>query len=99
MTTTRKLRSLVVLTALGEGNSEVEVSRIGLDEYYDESCELIDSSSYRAAKGIRTIKGEIHDPEGRLSQSFENRYNSLGDLVRSRAVHADGTITEQVLDP
>lgn len=68
-----------------------------VDEYYDRSSELIDSSSYRQSKGVGVVRGKIYDAKGRLVQSFENHYDDDGSLRRNRTVHDDGSVTEQVI--
>jgi hypothetical protein len=93
------LRNVVLLTAFGDMTECIEEARLSIDEYYEESHELIDSSGYRCTKSIRVVKGEIYNDRGRLVQSFESQYNEAGILTRNRTVHEDGSVTEQVPQP
>ena len=95
----QRLRNVVVLTAFGDVNERIEEVRLSVDEYYEESHELIDSGVYRRTKNIRIIKGEIYNDRARLVQSFESQYNDAGVMTRNRTVHEDGSVTEQVPQP
>jgi hypothetical protein len=92
---TRNPSNLVILTAFGDANECIEKIRLSVDEYYEESSELIDSSNYRRVRKIKSINGEIYNEGGQLVQSFQNRYNDAGVLTHNRTVHDDGSITEQ----
>jgi hypothetical protein len=92
-------KNIVVLTAFGSLDERIEEIRLSIDDYYEESSELIDSSSYRRMKKIQFINGEIYNSKGRLIQSFENRYNDAGALTWNRTVHEDGSVTEQAIEP
>ena len=75
----------------------VEQADFSVEDYYDGSCELIDSNEYRERRGIRVLTGEIFDLKGRVDQSFETSYSERGEIVRSRAVFADGQVIEKIL--
>jgi hypothetical protein len=91
----KKPRNEARITAFAEDGKLVREIRLSLDEYYEDGIELIDSSVSRQKSGIRSVKGELLDGQGRLTQQFENQYDATGRLVHSRAVHDDGTISEQ----
>jgi hypothetical protein len=93
----RNLSNLVILTAFGDANECIEEARLSVDEYYEESSKLIDSSDYRRVKKIKNINGKIYNDDGQLVQSFQNRYNDAGVLTHNRIVHDDGSITEQTI--
>jgi hypothetical protein len=90
----KRPKSVVLLDAYTANEVLVEHAELSIHDYYDESPRLVDDSNYRAVQGIRHIAGKIYDSSGTLKQSFDSYYNELGEYVRSRAVHDDGTITE-----
>lgn len=90
-----KRRGRVILVALTVSESVVDEQDLSVEDYYDGGCELIDSSEYRASRGVRVVKGEIYDPKGNLDQRFENRYSEAGALIGSRSVFADGQVIER----
>ncbi len=89
-----KIRSRVILIAADANGNLVEEIDIPFEAYYDDGVSVVDSEDYRTAKGIRKLSGKIYDSKGNLQQSFENEYSTDGALAKSRAVHADGTVTE-----
>jgi hypothetical protein len=90
----RKHRSEVVLVLYGSGDQALDELIIPYDEFYDASPPVIDSSDYRARLGVLRVTGEIYNSKGELQSHFETFYDNKGKHVRSRAVHQDGTITE-----
>ncbi len=92
-------RECVVLRASSADGTEVESQTIDVHEYYDDSCELIDSDEYRRARGIRLLRGLIYSPDGVLDEDFENRYDELGRLEYGRVVWADGKVDEKTHKP
>ena len=94
MRPSNKKREVAVLVARAIDDTEVERHEISLEEYYQGLHKLIDDGEYRANHGIITIEGELFDPSGELLQKFRNTYTADGRYKSGRAVHADGTITE-----
>jgi hypothetical protein len=90
------LRDLAVLTAKRSDGEEVERLELSLLDYYKGLHELIDSAEYRAGKGVITLEGRLYDSQGRLVQDFVNQYGPSGQYQTGRAVHADGTVTENL---
>ena len=74
-------------------NMVLEVS-MPVDGYYDDSHPLIDENDFRREQGIRFVHGRIFDYAGKIDQEFRNEYDTDGVYVRSRIVHADGTVIE-----
>ena len=72
----------------------IEHIDLSYDEYYEGSCEVIDSDEYRAKRRIRRVSGVIYDAQGAVQQEFENRYDDHGSYIGGRATHSDGTIVE-----
>ena len=91
---TRSKRDTVILKALDADRNIVEQHEWSIEEYYDGTHDIIDSDEYRAAKGIRWIEGQILDSSGKAAQEFWNRYSRTGRYESGKAVHADGTVTE-----
>ena len=65
---------------------------VDLDEYWDESHQVIDDDAFRERAGIRTLKGTLLGNKGQVLQRFENTYDAAGRLVESVARHEDGTV-------
>ncbi len=84
----------VVLRAFDSGGSLVAEETVGVDEYYDDVSPLIDDDQYRRNLGVVLILGKLYDWDGNLGQDMEMHYDANGDCCRIRAVHADGTVTE-----
>ncbi len=91
----RNPRNKVFLIAFNRDGQIVESRELTYEQYYDQINPIVDSDAYHAEMGIRRLTGEIYGPTGNLAQKFEVEYNEVGHLVRGRAVHEDGTITEQ----
>ncbi len=89
-----KIRNEVHLEARSSDGHLVDTAVLTCDDYYDGGSHLIDDPAYRARLGVATVKGEIYDPDGRLDQTFDNRYSDSGEYVGGRTVHADGTVVE-----
>jgi hypothetical protein len=87
-------RSKVFLIAFSSDGSALEHTDISYDQYYSGENHIIDNNAYRASRGIRRLTGEIYDSNGRMQQRFDNTYNEKGEYVHGRAVHEDGTVTE-----
>ena len=84
----------VELEAFDETNHLVLQTSLSVDEYYDGSHPLIDDGEFRAKRGIRHLRGRVFDLDGKLDQEFTNEYGPDGEYLRSSAVFADGTVTE-----
>jgi len=87
-------RSKVFVAAYDERDSVIEEQVLAYDEYYSASSPLIDSSRYRAQRGIRRITGRIYNSAGELQAEFKNTYDDQGKYVRGTTVHQDGTVTK-----
>jgi hypothetical protein len=74
----RSLRSLAVLVAKRSDGTEVERHEMALSDCYEELHQIIDSSEYRAARGIRVLEGLLHDSAGKTVQEFQNRHAADG---------------------
>ena len=48
---------LIISGILWEDGTIVDVTELGYDEYYDGSHPLVDSNDYRAALGVRRLRG------------------------------------------
>lgn len=83
-------RGQVFLEAISEVGTLLEERVLSMDEYYEDSCELLDSGAYRQREGVRIVRGKVYDLDGNLDQAFENRYSENGALEGSRAIYADG---------
>lgn len=90
----KSYKSVVMLTATDVNRQLVEQLNVSYDMYYDGGVPVVDSSEYRAKKGIRHLSGRIYDSRGVLEQEFDNQYLENGDFSKCRAVHADGTVVE-----
>jgi hypothetical protein len=87
-------RSKVVLTAFGREGVLVDQVIVNYDDYYGETKTLIDNAERIKTEGISAITGEIYDSSGKLQSSFVNFYDVNGLYVRSRAIHANSTVTQ-----
>lgn len=90
----KPIRSRVILSAFGKDGEVIEAADISYDDYYGGMSDLVDSSDYRAKRGIRSVKGKIFGSRGNMQQDFEIDYDERGQYVRSRTVHEDGTVIE-----
>ncbi len=94
--TTNTPKAVVILKGLDAANAIVSEEHIGLFEYYDQLHAVLDEDvSMRLEKGIRRVVGQIYNEKGELDQEFGNDYDETGQIVRSRIVFADGTISER----
>ena len=84
----------VRLRAFDKSHKEVSKLKLPIDDYYDNSHPLIDDDEYRRKRAIRFVHGQIFDHEGKFDQEFKNEYDSNGVYVRSKIIHADGTVIE-----
>ena len=91
-TSKKPLQSTVILTAFGSEGKLIEQTSISYDEFYSDIHTLIDDTSHISKEGIIAIAGGIYDSTGKMQSSFVNFYNHDGEYVRSRAIHADGSI-------
>jgi len=89
-----RVRSLAIIQGFDESGKPVDTIEIPLDEYYDESHDLIDSKASRESKRIRRVMGSLFDSRGIEVQKFENLYDSSGEITSSQAVHEDGTVED-----
>lgn len=89
----RSYRNQARVTALNAKDEVVGETLLSLDDYYDGSCEVIDSAAYRRKARVRVVKGELYDPKGKMFQSFENQYDSKGAIQHTRVVYSDGERT------
>ena len=90
----REPAGTVLLEAFDVSHNTVLKASIPVDEYYGGSHPVIDENDFRREQGIRFVHGRIFDYDGKLDQEFRNEYDTEGVYVRSRIVHADGTIIE-----
>jgi len=95
MKSKEKRRSVALLQASDLGDVLVERIEMSLESYYDELHPVVDSHEYRAARGVRRLKGWLYDSGGVVVQEFENEYDVKGSLTRSREMHDDGTVVEE----
>ncbi len=94
MSKNKSPKDMVILVAFNMRGAVVEEATLSYDDYYSGSPTLIDDEFYRVSHGIVKLKGEIYDDNGELQSSFENTYDKDGKYAHGRAVHADGTVTE-----
>ena len=90
----QSLLGKVLLSGFDVSRNNVFDLVVSIDDYYGESHPVIDDERYRSERNIRSVHGRIFDYDGKLDQEFSNEYSSDGVYVRSRVVHADGTIIE-----
>jgi len=90
----KKLKDIVLLVAYDSDGEVVEETNLSYFDYYEELHPLIDEDEYRSDFGIRKLARKIYDDDGKLQQEFEVFYTKDGAYQRSRAVHEDGTVTE-----
>ncbi len=89
-----ELRSRVFIIAYDADDCEVLRKVFSFYDYYEDLHPLIDEDEYRAARAIRRMTGEIYNSDAKLTQRWENFYGETGEIIRGRAVHDDGTVTE-----
>jgi hypothetical protein len=95
MTTQQEaFRSKVVLTAFGDAGAIVDQVVVDYDDFYGQTNTLIDDSERIKKENIYAITGEIYESSGELQSTFVNFYDANGLYVRSRAIHANGTVTQ-----
>jgi hypothetical protein len=92
-------RDLAHLVAYDAGGRVVLELRLSFGDYYQELHPLIDSSEFRAKRGIARVMGRLFDSRGTLTQEFECHYSATGQIIRSTARHDDGTVTEFPASP
>jgi hypothetical protein len=88
------VRGTVLLSAFTESHETILEETLTIDDYYENSSPMIDDNEFRKQHNIRFIHGRIYDYDGKLDQEFNNEYGKDGAYLRSRIVHADGTIIE-----
>ena len=54
---------------------------LGLHEYWEGLHEVIDSATYREAKGIARVTGVLYSSSGSVLQEFQNAYGPQGRYV------------------
>ena len=87
-------RNQALLVAKGSAGEVILELKMSLDDFYDQSAEMIDSNEFRRARGIRGVEGEIRGPKGQLSQTFENLYDETGRLRHNRTTYEDGSLID-----
>lgn len=86
--------AMVIISAVDESRKQVLELSIPVDDYYGESHPVIDDDVFRSDRAIRYVRGLIFDYDGNLDQEFNNEYGLDGSYIRSKVVHADGTVVE-----
>ena len=95
MAKTPQRRGEVMLTAF-DVNGTVAISEtLSYDDYYEELHPLIDDDDFRARSGVRRLTGQVYDSSGQLQSDFETIYDEKGALIKSKTMHADGTVIER----
>ena len=94
MATTNMMKEVAWLRAYRVDGALVEEAEISLADYYQGLHDLIDQDDYRAARNITIVEGQLYDHNGKLEQTFRNRYSERGEYVGGRTVFADGTVNE-----
>ena len=87
-------KSLALLTGYDAAGSSVYEEEMSLDEYYDGTHEVIDSSQFRRNRKIVRVIGRLYNFKGRLIQEFENEYGPDGVLSHQKTRYEDGTVIE-----
>ena len=88
----RRLKAF--LHAFDSGEKLIESAVMSIHEYYDSSVELIDSAAYRTRKGVRVLRGELCNDQGKVYQKFEQFYSASGKLESGTTTYEDGTVVE-----
>jgi hypothetical protein len=92
--TNQTKRSKVFLLAYDAKGQIIQRKVLSFDNYYEELHEIIDSSAYRAKKGIAKLQGKIYDSSATLLQEFETLYRKNGTLLKTKAIHRNGAVTQ-----
>lgn len=83
-----------MLSAFNTRRELVLEESLAIDDYYENSHSMIDDNDFRKQYNIRFVRGCIYDYDGNLDQEFDNEYDDGGTYIRSRIVHADGTVID-----
>lgn len=70
----------------------MECQTISLEQYYEESTELIDFSEYRQQRHIVIVNGSIFGSRGKQRRQYTNFYDAKGDYIGGRVVEEDGSV-------
>jgi hypothetical protein len=89
-----ELRGTVLITAFDIRRKLISEESLSIADYYEDSHPMIDDNDFRKQRHIRFVHGCIYDYDGKLDQEFDNEYGEDGTYIRSRIVHADGTVID-----
>ena len=92
MTSHRRRKASVQLTAYDNAGQPVLEQTLPYDEYCEGSHPLLDDPSYRNTRGIVRLRGIITDSKGNNSQEFDVRFDQSGRCLSEAARFADGTV-------
>jgi hypothetical protein len=88
--TKKKQKSVVHLQAFGADGTRILSESMSFADYYDKGNELIDSSSFRSARSVVKVHGEVYNSKGVLVEDFWNEYSITGERTGGTVTYEDG---------